>query len=168
MIVSILLMMAAVGTFLLLSTLVSLYPGTGTVVRGPGDRAVQATGGACARVGPISGYGFGYWWDCDATLRDGDGGTRVVRVGPSVLSPDDLGRTVEIRESCRDGDCEYGRAANQWLEGLLLAVGKLGWFLMVILGGSAVVAVVRAVLGAPRYLRLHGRLFPRKADGSAG
>ncbi len=61
-VVSILLMMAAVGTFLLLSTLVSLYPGTGTVVRGPGDRAVQATGGACARVGPISGYGFGYWW----------------------------------------------------------------------------------------------------------
>ncbi|MFF0820496.1 hypothetical protein ACFYUR_08910 [Micromonospora haikouensis] len=53
MVVSILMMMmmAAVGTFLLLSTLVSLYPGTGTVVRGPGDRAVQATGGACARVG---------------------------------------------------------------------------------------------------------------------
>ncbi|MDG4818474.1 DUF6346 domain-containing protein [Micromonospora sp. WMMD956] len=72
-VVSILLMMAAAGTLLLLSALVSLYPGTGTVVRGPGDRAVQATGGACARVGPVSGYGFGYSWDCNAILRDGDG-----------------------------------------------------------------------------------------------
>ncbi|MDG4818475.1 hypothetical protein O7628_23605 [Micromonospora sp. WMMD956] len=73
---------------------------------------------------------------------------------------------MAIRESCRDGDCGYGRSANQWLEGLLLAVGKPGWFLVIILGGSAV--VVRAVLGAPSYLRLHGCLFPRKADGSAG
>jgi hypothetical protein len=55
----------------------------------------------CVKYGPVSRSGFGYWYRCRAevTWRDGKRQSRSTR--GSILTPDDIGRQVQVRETPR-------------------------------------------------------------------
>lgn len=156
-----LLALAGVTVFLGSMTVASLFPGSGAVVQGPGEHQVRVVVGDCQRVGPISRRGFGYWWECDAVVIATNGAVRKARIGPSVVTPKDRGRSVELREGCRDKegftDCTYGRPTGRLLEFGLLLIVKLSWVVSVFIGFGVVMFLTRALLGAPRYFRFRGR-----------
>ncbi|SCE92258.1 hypothetical protein GA0070558_113203 [Micromonospora haikouensis] len=60
------------------------------------------------------------------------------------------------------GPGPVGHRVRNVVVSILLMMAAVGTFLLL---STLVVAVVRAVLGAPRYLRLHGRLFPPPPQG---
>ncbi|MFG1652340.1 DUF6346 domain-containing protein [Micromonospora sp. NPDC049275] len=158
--VAALLALAGIVSFLTGMTVASLFPGTGAVFHGPGEHPVIVVVDGCQRVGPISSRGFGYWWECDATVTAMDGAARKARIESSVVTPEDQGRPLELREGCRDEsgltDCTYGRPTNGWLEVGVLLISKLGLLVAVGSGVVALVYLTRAALGAPRYCRFRG------------
>ncbi|MFC8619749.1 DUF6346 domain-containing protein [Micromonospora purpureochromogenes] len=80
------------------------------------EQPATATVRQCERAGPVSGNGFGYWWECDVAVRMRDGRTVETAVGHSVVTPDDQGRRVDFREACfgaNNTKCHYGRPT--WL-----------------------------------------------------
>lgn len=110
----------------------------------------------CQQVGPISQRGFGYWWECDALATAPDGTVRKARIYGSDVTPEDRGRSVELRESCvREGasECTYGRPTGYLLNIGLQIIIKLGWLVLVVGGFGVVAFLTRALLGAPRYMR---------------
>ncbi len=147
-------------------SVLSLYPGAGAIRPGASEQPVRATVKECHRVGPLSGYGMGYWWICQAAVRHDVGPERQVELGRSIVGPDDVGQVVELRAVCRGGgetDCYYGRpmafilvlgyaivemALKVLVIGLLFAVG---------------VYLLKAVLGAPAYVAIFDRR--RRAGG---
>jgi hypothetical protein len=52
---------------------------------------------ACRRGGPVSLHGVGYFWECDAVVRDDEKRARVV-FGPDELTPADVGHGVPVRQ----------------------------------------------------------------------
>lgn len=155
-------LLALAGVTVLLGgmTALSLFPGSGAVVQGPGEHPVRVVVGDCQRVGPISRRGFGYWWECDAVVNAANGAVRKARIGPAVVTPEDRGRSVELREGCRDKegftDCTYGRPTSRLLELGLLLIVKVGWVVSVLVGFGVVMFLTRALLGAPLYLHFRG------------
>lgn len=131
-----LLALAGVVVVLGVMTAINHFPGSGSVYQGPGDHPVRVVVGDCQRTGPVSRRGFGYWWECDAVVTAADGAVREARIGRSVVTPEDRGRSVDLREGCRDKeastDCAYGSPTSEWLEVGVLLVGKLGWVVAVI------------------------------------
>jgi hypothetical protein len=118
---------------------------------------VQATVESGSRVGPLSAEGFGFWWVCRMQVetpwaRGGEGGR-----GPSIVTVDDVSKTVELREACfdpPDGDCRYGTAANagwQLYAGILRLLRPALVFIFLV---SSIFYLLAGVLGAPRYLVL--------------
>lgn len=95
-------------------TLVNLYHGelNATPHTRVGGRAyVQG----CQRFGPVSRYGFGYWWQCQVDVSLDDGRIQYARVGRSIVTPADEGRPVRVVEDCDDPgykDCAYSRPGN--------------------------------------------------------
>jgi hypothetical protein len=154
---------------LVLTTLLSLYPGDGTIgSQGPPDRAVRATVRACDRVGPVSGQGLGYWWICDVAVRaDGRADTHGV-VTRSIATPDEIGRTIDLRERCsdeRNTACVYGEPASQWWGlylGVLVILKRLVGLMVLVL---VILEVALGIVGAPRYV---GYLERRKRRKRAG
>ncbi|MEU8420707.1 DUF6346 domain-containing protein [Micromonospora sp. NPDC048835] len=151
---------AGVVIFLGIVTLVSFFPGSGTVYQGPGERPVSVVVGECEQIGPISKNGFGYWWECNAIVTAADGAARQARLERSIVTPEDRGQPVELREGCRDKsgltDCGYGRPVNEWFEVGVLLIGKLNWVIAVVSALGVLMYLTRALLGAPRYCRFRG------------
>ncbi|MEU8391217.1 DUF6346 domain-containing protein [Micromonospora sp. NPDC048843] len=158
--VAALLALGGLVVFLGIMTVISHFPGTGAVYKGPGERSVRVVVGTCQQLGPISKQGFGYWWECDAAVTGAGGAVRKTRIERSIVTPEDQGRSLVLREGCRDRegftDCSYGRPTSSWLEMGVLLTGKVGWIVAVISGLTALVYLTRALLGAPRYCRLRG------------
>jgi hypothetical protein len=103
---------------------------------------------SCERVGPLHDQRLGFWWICQVQLPDG-GRAEVDR---SILSKDDVGRTVELHQACFDGHCTLGRAAGtggQIYAGGLRFVGRL---LLIGLLVWAFTNLLAAVVGAPRFV----------------
>lgn len=83
---------------------------------------------SCARRGPISNKGFGFWHRCTATIIWDDGSTNRVTVG-SVFKPSDIGTQVRV------GDLGNYRSSTQlvrdgaphrpWLTWIGVAVGVI-------------------------------------------
>lgn len=74
-----------------------LLSGTGSVgSRGPSEHPVRVMVESCDRVGPLHDRRLGMWWTCRVQLPDG-GRAGVDR---SILTGDDVGRTVEPRQAC--------------------------------------------------------------------
>jgi len=65
-------------------SVLSLYPGAGAIRPGASEQPVRATVKECHRVGPLSGYGMGYWWICQAAVRH-DVGPEYVGSMPAVV-----------------------------------------------------------------------------------
>ncbi|MEU8262027.1 DUF6346 domain-containing protein [Micromonospora sp. NPDC048999] len=155
-------LLAVIGVVVFLGsmTVASLLPGSRAGALGPGEQQVRAVVGDCQRVGPISRRGFGYWWECEASVITADGDVRNAWIGPSVVTHEDRGRAVELRESCRDKihftDCTYGRPTSRWLGLGMLLIVRLGWLVSLFSGFGVAMFLTRALLGAPRYFRFRG------------
>lgn len=158
---------AVVVSTLVFDTLSSLYPGTGVVKSTPAERPAEATVQGCERVGPVGGDGLGYWWRCAVTVRIHDGREVETVVGHSVVTPADIGKSIEFREVCYgqgNTDCRYGRPASRvWA----LAVSVLGMIriaVVLVLISGAGFYLIRGVVGVPRYFAWLNR---RDKRGSA-
>lgn len=135
-------------------SVLSLYPGTGAVRPGVTEQPVRANVQECRRVGPLSGYGLGYWWECQAVVRHDEEPERQVVLGRSIVDPGDVGQVVELRAACRgqgEADCHYGRPmAGLWVAGYVIVemVIKVVIFGLLFL---VVIYLLTAVMGWPRY-----------------
>jgi len=111
------------------ASLRSLYHGTGEVYPGRAtDTPAVAYAQHCTRVGPVSGEGFGYWWDCSAAVDTVDGRWADITTHRSMLTPADIGRRTNMIESCRTADhrdCVYGRPVA-WDRAFTFASAILG------------------------------------------
>ncbi|WP_397540643.1 DUF6346 domain-containing protein [Salinispora fenicalii] len=93
-------------------TIESSYHGTGlgtSDIRKNGLAAAKS----CLRVGPISVYGFGYWWSCSVRVAMEDGRILEIDTRASMLRPGE--RDVPMVESCqknRPSKCVYTRPGN--------------------------------------------------------
>jgi hypothetical protein len=137
-------------SMILVNTLVGLYPGTGSL-GGRAEHAIQVRVESCDRLGPLHDRRLGFWWVCRVGLPDG-GRADVDR---SLLTKDDVGRTVQLYQTCfdpPDAHCtlgkdvgagwEYGVYALHW-GGRVLLLSVLVWAFTVLLA---------AVAGARRYV----------------
>jgi hypothetical protein len=100
--------------FLGLLTLQSLYHGDRHPLWSNSVSGVAKVG-TCSRVGPVSQYGFGYWWNCKVIVSLADGRTVETRVGGSTVTPENRGREVSFLENCSGPDrrtCTYTRPGN--------------------------------------------------------
>ncbi|GAA2914006.1 hypothetical protein Acy02nite_91020 [Actinoplanes cyaneus] len=147
--------LAYVSTFVL-ATLSTFYPGTGSIgARGPDERPVRASVESCQRAGPLSTMGLGYWWVCHVRVATADRGDVEAVVDRSIVSKEDVGRTVDLWEACGEkpgAACSYGKAVGagwQIYEGVVRMLGRVLIFLMLV---SACFYLLATVLGAPRYL----------------
>ncbi|MDI5937294.1 MULTISPECIES: DUF6346 domain-containing protein [unclassified Micromonospora] len=154
---------AIVVSWLVFNTMTGFYSGTGMVKSTPAERPAQATVGECRRVGPVSGDGFGYWWQCAVTVRTGDGREVRIVTRNSAVTPADRGGPVDFREACfgkGNTDCRYGRPVSRvWaLAVTILGMVRVALTIMLILG--VWYSLLRSVLGVPRY---YARLNRREA-----
>ncbi len=160
MLLAVLIALVAIFTF---ATVNSFHHGTGITRSSKEDRPAVAQVGDCARLGPVSADGFGYWWQCDIVVTAVDG--RVVRttVSESLVTPADRGRPVELVERCRRGNvdnCHYGTEPQVgW--GLLLALLSLVQIFVVLLCALAVVIGSAMVIRGPD--KHHARVDARRA-----
>jgi len=108
----------AVVTFLLtgaLITVASLNKGVYPAQDGNYDHGTAAVL-SCDRTGPVSQYGFGYWWTCRVEVSLSEGRLATTTVGRSIVSPSDVGRQVPFTEHCEGNDhdnCTYGRPGKR-------------------------------------------------------
>jgi Family of unknown function (DUF6346) len=137
-----------------LSTLHSLYPGTGVATAHPPERPAVGEVGECRRAGPVSVNGFGYWWECQVRIRAADGRQAQTVLRHSIVSPDDAGQPVELREACYGADntdCRYGRPVSRgWgvaVKFLDLLTFALNAAFVFMIG----VCLVAALIGPRRY-----------------
>lgn len=148
-----------------LTTLENLYPGPDAVrasrpVGRMPQHPVVADVTRCVRVGPLSGNGFGYWWECAATIRSEGGRETSTVLRRSIVSPSDVGTPVSLRAACPDAtdtDCSYGRPANAALG---IAVWAFQYVHLLILLGFLVFVLrylARAALGEERFTALTAR-----------
>jgi hypothetical protein len=148
----------AIAIFLGLATVGSLHKGEAPPITWVSEVAGTASVGACERSGPVSGQGFGYWWTCEVTVRLDDGRTVRVAIDHSVVSPADRGQPVPIVERCsnRPGEapCRYSRPGGEILGLGVRLLRMVSYFVAVIGLLTALILLLRAVLGRRAYARL--------------
>lgn len=146
-------------------SLMSLYPGTGAVYASQREIPVIGHVYSCVRRGPVSVYGYGYWWECDTRITENDGHViDRVTLGRSIVNAHNVGHDVELREICSGNNranCHYGRPVNR-IWGILQAILRIVAIATISLGiiGAASDGL-RGVLGVPRYYRLLDKLKTR-------
>ncbi|WP_369938670.1 DUF6346 domain-containing protein [Plantactinospora sp. BB1] len=143
------------------ATLISIYPGTGSIrPYGPSERTVQVVVESCHRVGPISKYGLGNWWVCRVREPSGGHETEGV-VSGSIVRPDDVGTVIELRQACSgtsSSDCSYGKPTGFWWQVYYGSIYVVFRLLMIASILCACIFLVRAIFGVPRYLALLRRM----------
>jgi hypothetical protein len=155
-------------TFLLaggLTTVANLNPSLYPSQEGR-DLDGSATVLGCDRLGPVSVHGFGYWWRCRVEVALPDGRLVTVTMGRSIVSPDDFGRPVPVREHCEGthyDDCTYGKEGDP-----LLAAGASGVMILAVIVALVGiyltgVAVYNALIGRPRWW--HATFSPHNVSG---
>ena len=143
---------AAIGLVVALATTTvhSFYPGTGSGRFGPPERTAVAEVGSCRRLGPVSVDGFGYWWQCEVTVRVEDDRVVTAVVDRSVVSPVDRGRKIPFREACRGGgvtDCSYGRPVARGWKAVMGAFKLVEGMVLALIVFAIVVFLISAVFG---------------------
>jgi len=151
------------GAFVLwvaVNTAASAYGGLGSHRF---ERRVQSSTTAhvlsCARRGPISLDGVGYWWHCRATVPRAGGGTAETVLGPSVAHPSDVGHDITVRSDCdnNDGNCNYGNDNPPWVGGFIQIAG-----IIVYAGGAIAVLISLGFL----YDAVRGIKMPEESEQS--
>jgi hypothetical protein len=166
---------AGVGVVVLLAfaTASNLYKGTDSGYFGPEERPAVARVGACERLGPVSKDGFGYWWQCHATVRVAGGRVIATVVDRSILTPADVGHAVEFREACKierkqRSGCSYGRPSGRGWKVALAALALIERALLALCGFCVVLCLLGAVLGRRGYAKLYDRLSKHKVAPGLG
>lgn len=149
-----------------LASVVSLYKGQ-LQSGGSGRVLGTATVLDCRRIGPVSTYGFGYWYECRVAIILDDGRKVTTRLGHSIVTPSDRRRGVRIAEDCngpgRSG-CVYARPGNP-----LLGFGVRAAIIVdrLVFGFGLFVTVallVRTLLGERLFFRFFASRRPGAAD----
>jgi hypothetical protein len=147
---------------LLFSTVAALNHGTGSRDASDGEPAVARVR-QCLRLGPVSEYGFGFYDECRVTVTSADGRITDAVVGRSIVTPEDIGRPVDLREICSsDGDCRYGRPTAFIWNALTAVLNLLRTATSVVFVVGILMYLTGAILGTPRYLAMVQRLSRRK------
>ena len=135
----------------------SAFPGAPTGAGYQDAVTAAVTVESCDRSGPISWYGFGYWWTCQVQTTTGGRAVRA-SVGNSILTDQDVGKQVTLYRACdRSGSsCAIGRNESRWWEILLplVKIIQLGVaFLTAMLSAAYLLGVVVGDEGFKRMLR---------------
>lgn len=84
-------------------SLISVFQG---ISGGPAnsERSATATATSCEHVGPVSRFGFGYWWTCYADVQWPNQNTSASDVPfyTSELTPADIGKPVKVTPESTD------------------------------------------------------------------
>jgi hypothetical protein len=137
-------------TFLLVNTLVAFYPGTGSA-GGPAEHAIQVRVESCERLGPLHDRRLGFWWTCRVRLPDGG----QAEVDRSIVTKDDVGRTVELYQACFDrpeAHCNLGEKVGSGWRAVVFALHWFGRILLLVLLGWAFTLLLAAVVGPSRFV----------------
>jgi hypothetical protein len=154
------LLLIMVALYLLTASVIHLYRGNQDV-RGRPVTGGTATVGACQRSGPVSRYGLGYWWTCEATVQLEDGRTVATRLTNSVVTPTDRGTLVPIVEVCdKSHHCYYWRPGNRVVAVAMRLLDVAAVITLVGLAGSFYVIVMQALLGRRAYAFLFRKRRP--------
>ncbi|MEH0936264.1 DUF6346 domain-containing protein [Micromonospora psammae] len=141
-----------------LTTVISSYRGESTPTwTSPVRVSVVANG--CERVGPVSSYGFGYWWRCRAQVMDAEGRASEITLGASMVTPDDKNDPVALVERCSAVDrreCVYTRRGGEAAAIGIRMLHVLRLVILVISATMAVLFLLRGFLGRKPYARLVG------------
>ncbi|MCI2418639.1 DUF6346 domain-containing protein [Saccharopolyspora sp. K220] len=103
-----------------------------TATDGAATKHGTATATSCARVGPVSTSGLGFWWSCDAVVSWSDGSETRWHFSNSALTPDEPRKPVVRRESDRGSDVVVAEPTPY---------AALGWALLLPLLGLAFLGV---------------------------
>ncbi|GAA3360922.1 DUF6346 domain-containing protein [Saccharopolyspora gregorii] len=119
----------------------------------PTERGTALATG-CARVGPVSASGLGWWWRCEATISWADGRTEQRTFKYSDLTPDNTTTPapVERRELDNRGSNVVVSSAGEW--------APLGWALFAPLLGLALLGVRLPSRDAERRRRARLGIWP--------
>lgn len=148
------------------ATVQSLYHGTGVIRSVPKERPAVAHVEECRRAGPVSVNGFGYWWECRAVVQVDDGRVVETLVRRSIVTQDDVGKNVEFREACfgKDNtDCSYGRPVHRAWGTAVAMLEIVERLVLILLAVAAVVYVLRAILGVPRFQSFANKVLRRRS-----
>lgn len=151
---------AGLAVLLGLTTLQSLYKGTGAGYLGPAERVATAQVGSCQRLGPVSVDGFGYWWKCQVRVRVSDGRVVETVVDRSIVNPSEVGRTVDFREACKNGattGCSYGRPVGTAVKAAVGALVLVGWSLLALFAFVVFILLLCSVLGRDGFVAVYDR-----------
>lgn len=167
--VSLSLGVGALMLWLGMTSLTSLYRGEPDPHAPSRVHGVVAVGD-CWRSGPISRYGFGYWWQCDVSVSLTDGRTIMTRLDRSIVKPSDRGNRVLLVESCsgpRRTKCVLARPGNYPLALALRIVRVVLWVGTGIATFVSIAFLLRYMLGQTLFIRIFGtrsRRLGRRPD----
>ncbi|MGW4461836.1 DUF6346 domain-containing protein [Micromonospora sp. NPDC004704] len=146
------------------ATLTSFYPGTGVARGNSAEKSTVVDVRECERLGPLSTYGYGYWYECRISVTVAGRRTVDGTVGRSIVRPSDIGKKVELREVCSGSggsDCRYGRPTNRLWTFLVLALGVVNRGVSIAFLALILYYLLNAVLGRRRYLSVVGKMRSR-------
>jgi hypothetical protein len=133
---SLIVVVVVAGFYLVSATIQSLYHGplyfpTAFSTSGFADGVND-----CSRSSVISRFGGGRWWICTSMVTLQDGRHVTVRIGPSVLTPEDSQKHVQIVETCTgrngSGSCSYTREGSTLLGIVMRGLMIVRWSVVII------------------------------------
>ncbi|MFC0003704.1 DUF6346 domain-containing protein [Micromonospora siamensis] len=148
-----------------LTTVMSAYPGE-TTPAWSSPESVRADVLRCARIGPVSSSGFGYWWRCQVMVMGPEGSTRKVTLSGSVVTQADMGRSIRLVERCTGRDsreCVYTRPGSEVVAAAFRLLHIVRFTVVAVGLVTIVLLLVRGVLGQ----RLYSRLVPSGRESAS-
>ncbi|MGW4467692.1 DUF6346 domain-containing protein [Micromonospora sp. NPDC004704] len=146
------------------ATVTSFYPGTGSTKGRSAEKSAIADVRECERSGPLSKYGYGYWYECRISVSVAGGEAVDAIVGRSIVRHADVGKKVELRQLCslRDStDCRYGRPTSRFWTFLVLALGVVSRGVSIAFVLIILYYLLNAVIGQRRYRSMVDRMRNR-------
>ena len=129
------------------------------------ESAPVAVATSCEQLGPVSRFGFGYWWDCTADVSSASGGsTTAEEFHGSELTPADIGKEVQVTgESSGSGQSESIWIRNTtrplaFMQFVVIIVAFLPFLYLLIQGLSRVLPLwMELTLDKDRYRKYYAK-----------
>ena len=140
----------ALGTslWLGLQTAFSAFPGAPTGAGYSDAVRTAVTVESCDQSGPISWYGFGYWWTCQVQTIVG-GRSVAATVGNSILTDHDVGTQVTLYRACdlSGSACAIGREESRWWATPLSVIKIVQWGIAALTAFVSALYLLAAIAG---------------------
>lgn len=129
------------------------------------ENASVAVATSCEQLGPVSRFGFGYWWECTADVSSANGGsTTAEEFHGSELTPADIGKPVRVAaESTGSGTSEYLLMRNTtrplaFMQFVVIFVAFLPFLYLLIQGLSRVLPLwMELTIDKDRYRKYYAK-----------